>query len=52
VKGWITWVSVAGFVLLAAVDFYNGNYDQAVTKLTAAGGLVGIGRKIEKNGTL
>ncbi len=47
-RGWVTWVSVAGFVMLAAVDLYNGDYDAAVTKLTAAGGLVGLGRKIEK----
>jgi hypothetical protein len=47
-KGWVTWVAVAGFVLLAVVDFANGDYDAAMTKLTAAGGLIGIGRKIEK----
>jgi len=46
--GWITWVAVAGLVLLAVVDFYNGEYQKAIEKLTAAGGLIGIGRKIEK----
>ena len=46
--GWITWVAVTGLTLLAVVDFFNGEYQQAVEKLTAAGGLIGIGRKIEK----
>jgi len=46
--GWVTWAAVAGFVLLAVVDIVNGEYQKAVEKLTAAGGLIGIGRKIEK----
>jgi len=46
--GWVTWAAVAGFVLLAVVDIFNGEYQKAVEKLTAAGGLIGIGRKIEK----
>jgi hypothetical protein len=48
-KGWVTWLAVAGFSLLAVVDFYNGDYDAAMTKLAGAGGLLGIGRKIDKD---
>jgi hypothetical protein len=47
-KGWVTWTSVAGFVLLALVDFYNGNIEGGITKITAATGFLGIGRKADK----
>ena len=48
-KGWKTWASVAGLMVLAAVDISNGDYEAAMTKFASAGGLVGIGHKIEKN---
>lgn len=48
-KGWKTWASVAGLMVLAAVDISNGDYEAAMTKIASAGGLVGIGHKIEKN---
>ena len=47
-KGWKTWASVAGLMVLAAVDISNGDYEAALTKMASAGGLVGIGHKIEK----
>lgn len=47
-KGWKTWASVAGFVILGIIDISNGDYEQAIAKFAAAGGLVGIGHKVEK----
>lgn len=47
-KGWKTWAAVVGLVVLAVVDISNGDYEAAMTKLASAGGLVGIGHKIEK----
>lgn len=48
-KGWKTWAAAAGLVVLAIVDISNGDYEAAMTKIASAGGLVGIGHKIEKN---
>lgn len=48
-KGWKTWAAVVGLVVLAVVDFSNGDYESAMTKLASAGGLFGIGHKIEKS---
>ena len=48
-KGWKTWAAVAGMVILAIVDISNGDYESALTKLTGAGALVGIGHKVEKS---
>jgi hypothetical protein len=47
-KGWVTWLAVAGLSLLAVVDFCNGDYDAAMTKMAGAGGFLGLGRKIDK----
>ena len=47
-KGWKTWAAVSGLVILAVVDISNGDYEAAMTKIASAGGLVGIGHKIEK----
>ena len=48
-KGWKTWAATVGLVILAVVDISNGDYEAAMTKLASAGGLVGLGHKIEKN---
>lgn len=47
-KGWKTWIAVCALIALAIVDISNGDYEAALTKLASAGGLVGIGHKIEK----
>lgn len=47
-KGWKTWLAVLALVALGIVDISNGDYEAALTKLASAGGLVGIGHKIEK----
>lgn len=48
-KGWITWLGVAGFLLLAAYEaIAMKDLCAAGTHLAAAVALVGIGRKVEK----
>lgn len=47
-KGWKTWLAVAGLLALAVVDFYNDDLEAALTKVTAALAAIGIGHKIEK----
>uniref|UniRef100_A0A6M3LIJ5 Holin n=1 Tax=viral metagenome TaxID=1070528 RepID=A0A6M3LIJ5_9ZZZZ len=49
-KGYVTWIAVAGYAALAVVDILNGATETALTKIGLAIGLLGIGRKIEKNG--
>lgn len=49
-KGYVTWIAVAGYVCLAVVDFIGGNVEQGLVKLGLAIGLFGLGRKIEKGG--
>jgi len=48
-KGWVTWCAVAGFCLLSINDFANGDIEAGFVKLTSAGSLVGIGRKVERS---
>jgi len=47
-KGWKTWLAVAGLSALGVYDIVNGDLDQAMIKLTNALALIGIGHKIEK----
>jgi hypothetical protein len=47
-RGWKTWVAVAGLALLAAVDLSNGDTEAALEKAAGALALVGIGHKVEK----
>lgn len=46
--GWKTWAAAVGLALLGGVDLVNGDLEQALTKLSAAMGLVGLGHKIDK----
>ena len=47
-KGWKTWLAVAGLAALGVNDIVNGDIEQGVVKLTNALALIGIGHKIEK----
>ena len=47
-KGYVTWIGVAGLVLSAAYDLYQGDVDSAMTKFASAIGLLGIGRKADR----
>jgi len=47
-KGWKTWMAVAGMVILGIVDILNGAAESGITKIVGALGLVGIGHKVEK----
>jgi len=49
-KGWKTWLGVIGMAALAVYDFSNGDVEQALVKITAAMGLLGVGHKIDKAG--
>lgn len=51
-KGWKTWLAVVALIALAIVDISNGDYEAALTKIASAGGLIGIGHKIEKSGEI
>lgn len=46
--GYITWISIACWIILSVIDLYNGQFDNAIIKITAALGFLGIGRKVEK----
>lgn len=48
--GWKTWLAALGLGLLGAVDLAEGDIEAALTKLSAALGLIGIGHKIQKVG--
>ncbi|MDY7034540.1 MAG: hypothetical protein SV375_00030 [Thermodesulfobacteriota bacterium] len=48
-RGWKTWVAVAGMVLLGIVDIANGQAEMGITKIVGGLGLLGIGHKVEKN---
>lgn len=48
--GWKTWLAAAGLGILGAVDLIEGDLEAALTKLSAALGLIGIGHKIQKAG--
>nr|BDD47313.1 hypothetical protein 16 [bacterium] len=48
-RGWKTWMAVAGMVLLAIVEIADGQIDAGITKIIMALGTVGIGHKVEKN---
>ena len=47
-KGWKTWASVAGLVILGVVDIVNGDTPAGMQKIIGALGLIGIGHKVEK----
>ena len=47
--GYVTWISIAAFLLQAFLDFYNGDVEAGSSKITAAITAYGIGRKIEKS---
>jgi hypothetical protein len=48
-RGWKTWLAVAGMVLAAGNDAdNNSDYVGAMTKAIVALGMLGIGHKIEK----
>ena len=46
-KGWKTYAAAFGLVVLAIVDFANGNAGNGIEKLTAAFGLFGLRHAIE-----
>ena len=48
--GWKTWLAAAGLGILGAVDLIEGDLEAALTKLSTALGLIGIGHKIQKAG--
>lgn len=48
--GWKTWLAALGLAFLGAVDLIEGDLEAALTKLSAALGLIGIGHKIQKAG--
>lgn len=47
-KGWVTWVGVAGMLALGFYNIVIGNVEEGAAFFAAAVGLFGIGRKIEK----
>ena len=47
-KGWITWLAAACTAGLGVVSILNGDTLAGFQQLAIAGGMVGIGRKIEK----
>lgn len=49
-KGYKTWLAVAGFTILGIYELFSGNSQQAVQYFLTALGFLGIGHKIEKNG--
>ena len=49
-KGWITWLAAACTAGLGVVSIVNGDIDAGLQQLVLAGGMIGLGRKIEKNG--
>jgi len=49
-KGWKTWVAIAGLVCMSVIDFTNGDIEAGMTKLTSALAAYGIGHKVEKSG--
>ena len=49
-KGWITWLAAACTAGLAVVSIVNGDTEAGLQQLALAGGMIGLGRKIEKNG--
>jgi len=49
-KGWITWLAAAGTAALGVVSIVNGDIEAGLQQLALAGGMIGLGRKIEKNG--
>lgn len=48
--GWKTWLAALGLAFLGAVDLIEGDLEAALTKLSSALGLIGIGHKIQKAG--
>ena len=51
-KGWITWLAAAGTAALGVVSIVNGDIEAGLQQLALAGGMIGLGRKIEKNGAV
>ena len=51
-KGWITWLAVLCTAGLGVVSIVNGDTQGGLEQLTLAGGMLGLGRKVEKNGLL
>ena len=49
VGGYVTWISIAAFLLQDFIDFYNGDVEAGSEKVTAAITAYGLGRKIEKS---
>lgn len=48
-KGWITWLAAACTAGLGVVSLVNGDTEAGMQQLALAGGMIGLGRKIEKN---
>jgi len=48
-KGWITWLAAACTAGLGLVSVVNGDTETGLQQLAFAGGMIGLGRKIEKN---
>ena len=47
-KGWKTWLAVAGLTALGLVDIFSGQTEIGITKIVGAIGMLGLGHKIEK----
>lgn len=47
-KGWVTWLAAACTAGLGVVSIINGDTLAGFQQLAIAGGMIGIGRKIEK----
>lgn len=46
--GWITWLGVVGSLAMAIWYFIAGDQEQSYAMFLFAAGLLGLGRKIEK----
>ena len=51
-KGWKTWVAAAGTAALGVVSIVNGDTEAGIQQISMAFGLIGLGHKIEKNGSM
>lgn len=49
-KGWKTWLAFVCFLVLAVIDYINGDAQAAMEKISFATALVGLGHKLEKIG--
>jgi len=48
-KGWKTWIAVAGMIVMGISEIVSGSAESGITKIVGALALIGLGHKIEKN---